>query len=96
MKQLFYAMDIDDIDIAVLNGNDLLMYDRNIKICKSYDKSEIGKLKNDNLIAEIPLKPQGNISITAYIDYLSCPKLYYYKYIAALNDEYIEEQLKNR
>ncbi|MGF7429691.1 UvrD-helicase domain-containing protein [Thermoanaerobacterium thermosaccharolyticum] len=95
MKQLLYAMDIDDIDIAVINGNDLLMYDRNIKICKSNDKSEIGKLKNDNLIAGIPLKPQGNISITAYIDYLSCPKLYYYKYIAALNDEYIEEQLEN-
>ena len=95
MKQLLYAMDIDDIDIAVINGNDLLMYDRNIKICKSNDKSELGKLKNDNLIAGIPLKPQGNISITAYIDYLSCPKLYYYKYIAALNDEYIEEQLEN-
>ncbi len=89
MKQLMFAIKDGRSNIDYIDGSCLLSYAKN----KPYDVKELNEDVNktklfDELIDKIPLSIKGNVSVTAYIDYLMCPMLYYYKCIASLNDEY--------
>ncbi|MDI3310238.1 MAG: UvrD-helicase domain-containing protein [Thermoanaerobacterium sp.] len=88
MKQLLFAIKDGCSNIDYISGSDLQL---NVKKksdgIKELDEGA-NKIKFGELIDKIPLSFKGNVSITAYIDYLICPMLYYYKYIVSLNDEY--------
>ncbi|SNX54886.1 UvrD-helicase domain-containing protein [Thermoanaerobacterium sp. RBIITD] len=96
MKQLFFAMERNKLDINVIDGDGLLQSissDEGIQKKLNEDLplsiiERIDKAAKNDLIRNIPLEPKGNISITTYMDFCKCPKLYYYKYIASLNDDY--------
>lgn len=90
MKQLLFAIKDGCSNIDYIDGSCLQSYAENKPdYAKELDKN-VNKMKLfGELIDKIPLNVKGNVSVTAYIDYLTCPVLYYYKCIASLDDKYV-------
>lgn len=91
MKQLMFAIKDGCSNIEYIDGSCLQSCAKN----KPYDvkglDEDVNRIKLFNeLVDKAPLNIKGNVSVTAYIDYLMCPMLYYYKCIASLDDKYVE------
>ncbi|AEF16819.1 UvrD/REP helicase [Thermoanaerobacterium xylanolyticum LX-11] len=90
MKQLLFAIKDGCSNIDYIDGTCLQSYAKNKLDYVKELNEDADKIKFGGLIDKMPLNVKGNVSVTAYIDYLTCPMFYYYKYIVSLTDEYVE------
>lgn len=99
MKQLNYALNISNKKvIKEIDGKSLIIDNKDEVIINEENKTYFTKSQTGINILSTNEEPCGNVSITTYMDFYRCPKYYYFKYIADLNDNYdkITNKFDNR